>query len=85
MFASPFFRNSNIVDNMIRMMENYTDQLEHLVDKKTPHFHKIGCALGTWHLALSTWHLALCPWPHFEIEGFWNSEVAYFKMFLDEI
>ena len=46
--------------------------------QKNPHFHKIGCALGTWHLAL-------CPWPHFEIEGFWNSEVAYFKMFLDEI
>ena len=46
--------------------------------QKKPHFHKIGCALSTWHLALG-------PWPHFESEGFWNSEVAYFKMFLDEI
>ena len=25
------------------------------------HFHKNG----------------LCTWPHFEVEGFWNSEVAY--------
>lgn len=30
-----FFRNANIVDNMIRMMESYTDQLEHLVDERT--------------------------------------------------
>jgi len=30
-----FYRNANIVDNMIRMMENYTDQLEHLVDERT--------------------------------------------------
>ncbi len=29
------FRNANIVDNMIRMMESYTDQLENLVDERT--------------------------------------------------
>ena len=23
----------------------------------------------------------LCTWPHFESEGFWNSEVAYFVRF----
>ena len=23
----------------------------------------------------------LCTWPHFESEGFWNSEVAYYKGF----
>lgn len=28
-------RNANIVDNMIRMMESYTDQLEHIVDERT--------------------------------------------------
>ncbi|XP_022793921.1 atrial natriuretic peptide receptor 1-like isoform X2 [Stylophora pistillata] len=28
-------KNANIVDNMIRMMENYTDQLENLVDERT--------------------------------------------------
>jgi len=28
-------KNANIVDNMIRMMESYTDQLEHLVDERT--------------------------------------------------
>ncbi|KAL9987193.1 hypothetical protein ACROYT_G001456 [Oculina patagonica] len=28
-------KNANIVDNMIRMMESYTDQLENLVDERT--------------------------------------------------
>ena len=24
------------------------------------------------------WKERLCTWPHFESEGFWNSEVAYY-------
>ena len=27
----------------------------------------------------------LCTWPHFESEGFWNSEVAYFILGLNII
>lgn len=29
------FRNLDIVDNMLQMMEKYTDQLEDLVDERT--------------------------------------------------
>lgn len=29
------FRNTDIVDNMLQMMEKYTDQLEELVDQRT--------------------------------------------------
>ena len=29
------FRNTDIVDNMLQMMEKYTDQLEELVDERT--------------------------------------------------
>lgn len=29
------FRNTDIVDSMLQMMEKYTDQLEELVDQRT--------------------------------------------------
>ena len=32
---SLIFRNTDIVDSMLQMMEKYTDQLEELVDQRT--------------------------------------------------
>ena len=53
--------------------------------RKTEHMKSRQNVPRRFKMVSKPWNRRLSTWPHFQSEGFWNSEVAYwhkFKMFL---